>query len=40
MKKKFFCWADTMELKEIKVLRVAQYINFIIILIDILIFNN
>jgi hypothetical protein len=24
MKKKFYCWADTMELKEIKVLRIAQ----------------
>ena len=24
LKKKYYCWSDTMELKEIKVLRVAQ----------------
>jgi len=23
MKKKFYCWADTMELKEVKILRIA-----------------
>ncbi len=27
MKKKFYCWADTMELKEVKILRIAQYYN-------------
>ena len=29
MKKKFYCWADTMELKEVKILRIAQYNKFI-----------
>lgn len=29
MKKKFYCWADTMDLKEVKILRIAQYYLFI-----------